>query len=110
MPVYLQLSQGFISYSLNLFDAVITQFECDGVPMSNLLGFGSDGASVMLGCNNSVTTKLKEVQPSLYNIHCLCHVSHLCASYAMKSLPSLLEELAQDVYAHFHLSAKRLAT
>ena len=92
----------------NLYDAVRTQFETDNVSFSNLLGFGSDGASVMLGRHNSVVTRLKREQPNLYNIHCLCHIAHLCASDAVKKLPAQIEELAQDIYAHFHMSAKRI--
>ena len=63
----------------------------------------------MLGRNNSVVTRLKEVQPNLCNIHCLCHIAHLCASNAMKELPAEIEELAHDIYFHFHLSAKRIS-
>ena len=33
----------------NLYDAVRVQFEKDSVSFSNMLGFGSDGASVILG-------------------------------------------------------------
>ena len=57
-------------------------FAKDGIPWSNLLGFGSDGASVMLGSRNSVLSRLQSMQPHLphlWHIHCICLVAHLCA-------------------------------
>ena len=38
-----------------------------------LSGLATDGASVMLGKENGVAVKLKERNPKLINIHCICH-------------------------------------
>ena len=38
----------------NVFNAIESNFEHDGIPFKNQIGFGSDGASVMRGKHNSV--------------------------------------------------------
>ena len=61
----------------NLFNAIESNFEHDGIPFKNLIGFGSDGASVMRGTHNSVLSRLKEKQPDIFFLHCICH-SDIC--------------------------------
>ena len=39
---------------------------------SKLVGFGSDGASVMTGCKSGVSTRLKR-EPLLFLMHCMAH-------------------------------------
>ena len=43
-----------------LFHAIKTAIEGIGQSLSNCLGFASDGASVMVGGNNSVWTRIQE--------------------------------------------------
>ena len=43
------------------------------IKYSKLLGLGSDGASAILGCRNSVLTRLLAQQPSLMSFNCNCH-------------------------------------
>ena len=42
-----------------------------GLDISNLHGFESDGAAVMIGKNNGVATRLKARQPCLLAVHCV---------------------------------------
>lgn len=44
-----------------------------GVELSKVMGFGSDGASVMMGRRGGVVAKLKEENPNLIGIHCVAH-------------------------------------
>ena len=53
-------------------------FEKIGVPLSKIVGFGSDGAAVMLGSRNGVATKLREDSPFMLNVHCIAHRFALC--------------------------------
>ena len=53
-------------------------FEKIGVPLSKIVGFGSDGAAVMLGLRNGVATKLREDSPFMLNVHCIAHRFALC--------------------------------
>ena len=50
-----------------------------------LVAFGSDGASVNLGCNSSVLTKLQQrISPHIIGIHCWGHRVDLAASALVK--------------------------
>ena len=40
---------------------------------SKLVGFASDGASVMIGAVSGVATRLRGIAPRLQNIHCMAH-------------------------------------
>ena len=48
------------------------------------VGLSCDGASVMVGCRNGVSTTLKEAQPSLVTIHCMAHRLELALKDCMK--------------------------
>jgi len=47
-----------------------------------MVGFGSDGASVMTGRKTGVATRLKCKQPFLITIHCAAHRLALAAADA----------------------------
>ena len=79
-----------------------------GLSYEKLIGWNSDGASVMLGRRNSFVSRLKEKQPRLYVLHCICHVSHLIVSDAMPCIPSYVTSLTENLYWWFHHSAKRV--
>ena len=59
------------------------------VPLSSVFAFGSDGASSMVGKNNSVTSRLKKANPFLINCHCAGHRCALCVSQAADSVPEV---------------------
>ncbi|XP_045208611.2 uncharacterized protein LOC123560483 [Mercenaria mercenaria] len=61
----------------------------------------------MVGKHNSVLSRIREKQPGVYDLGCLCHVANTCLSYGLKQLPSAVEELLIDVYYHFLHSSKR---
>ena len=61
----------------------------------------------MRGTHNSVLSRLKEKQPDIFFLHCICHSAHLCASGACKKLPRNVEKLVQQIYFHFKSSPKR---
>ena len=44
-----------------------------GLDIQNFLGLASDGALVMVGKNNGVSALLKQENPRLINVHCICH-------------------------------------
>ena len=54
-------------------EPVLKSFVDSDVPFSKVTGFSSDGASVMLGKNNGVAARLRDHNPKLINIHCVCH-------------------------------------
>ena len=52
-----------------------------------LVGFGSDGASVMVGKNNGVIALLRHLQPAVQGIHCAAHRMELAYKDAMRKQP-----------------------
>ena len=71
------------------------------IPWKNVIGYGSDNASVMVGKNNSVLSRIREVQPNVYDLGCICHLANTCVQYGLKKLSLPVEELLIDVYYHF---------
>ena len=68
---------------------------------SNLVGLGSDGASVMLGSRKSVLTRLQTEQPTLVSFHCNCHIAALIANHACKELPDYLDDVTVQIWYFF---------
>lgn len=56
----------------NSFKCFLTLNEL-GLDVTKVGGMASDGASVMLGCNNGEAAKLKAIVPSVMVVHCICH-------------------------------------
>ena len=75
--------------------------------LKNMVGFAADGASVMMGVKNSLSTLLKTDIPNLFIMKCICHSFNLCASYACKCLPRWVEDMIRDIHNYF-LSPKQL--
>ncbi|KAL3224003.1 hypothetical protein MRX96_027070 [Rhipicephalus microplus] len=91
----------------SLFSSLKAVFTSAEIPYErNLIGFAADGANVMMGAHHSVASMLQAQIPGIFILKCVCHSFHLCASYACKTLPRGLEDLARDVYKYF-LSPKQ---
>lgn len=75
--------------------------------LENITGLGTDGASNMVGQNCSLFTKLREHNPDLVLIKCICHSLHLCMSAAAKVLPTNIEFLLRETYNWFSNSPLR---
>lgn len=57
------------------------------IPPSKMIGFGSDGATVMTGENKGVKGRLKEQKAHMVHIHCMAHRLALCTSQAANDIP-----------------------
>ncbi|XP_066983819.1 uncharacterized protein [Macrobrachium rosenbergii] len=91
----------------SLYEGMMKTFKDHNVPIKNMIGFGADGCSVMMGVNNSVSSHFRSDCPGLVVMKCICHSAHLCASQACRSLPRRCEDLAREVYNFFKCSSKR---
>ncbi|XP_050316342.1 uncharacterized protein LOC126750689 [Anthonomus grandis grandis] len=92
-----------------LYEILINFLTENGVPYkSNFIGFASDGASNMVGVNNSVVSRLRENIPGIFIMICICHSFYLCESYACHKLPEEVEQFAREVYNYFSNSPKRV--
>ena len=90
-----------------LFQAMNTALEERSIPWTNAIGFASDSASVMVGKRNSVLSRVRERNPDVFSLGCMCHLTALCAAAALKKLPISIDNLLIEVYYHFKHSSKR---
>ena len=66
----------------NICDAIKTSVRKNGLNIRNLVGIGTDNASVITGINSSVHARLKNEIPNLILIKCVCHSIQLAVSHA----------------------------
>lgn len=93
----------------DIYEKIINYFDTKKIPYKdNLIGFASDGASVMAGKHNSVMSRLKQDVPNIFLIRCICHSFHLCASAACEKLPRGVEDIVRDTHNFFSNSPKRV--
>lgn len=92
-----------------LFKEFKSTLQKHNLSTNKLLGLACDGASVMVGKNNSFFTLLNEEVPHLLLLRCVCHSSALVASKACSVLPGELEELIRGIYTYISGSSKRCA-
>lgn len=92
-----------------LFDLIMNFLQDKGIDLSTLIGFGSDGASVMTGRISGVATRFKQKCPHLVSIHCMAHRLNLCTSQASTKVEYLknMEGTFTDLYKYFRQSANR---
>lgn len=91
-----------------ILQQILTTIENLSIPLENLLGFAADNAAVMMGKYNGVQAKLKQINPNIFVLGCICHSLHLCASAAAEKLPSETEDFVRDIYNYLSCSSKRL--
>lgn len=76
-----------------------------------MVGFGSDGASVMMGHISGVQARLKVIVPRLIEIHCVAHRGNLVGgSLEDDDTFNLTSEIISDTYNYYHANTKRLST
>lgn len=77
--------------------------------MNNLVGFASDGASVMIGCQSGVAMRLRVDVPHMIDIHYVAHRLALATTKATESTLEVkqFETVITDVYNYFAHSTTR---
>ena len=93
--------------AVSLFNSFKHLFEERNIPITNMIGFGSDNCSTMLGKRNGFQKLLRDILPSVFVLGCVCHSFALSASHAASVLPPFLEPLLKDITSHFSRSSKR---
>ena len=73
------------------------------MPWKNCVAFNSDTAAVMVGNKNSVLSRIRQVQPDIIDLGCICHQQALCVGEGVKALPLSVTDLMINVYYHFEL-------
>lgn len=79
------------------------------IPLPNIVGVAVDNAFVMVGAENSFTTRLKQDVPNIIFFNCSCRSSALIASKACDQLPQSCEDLLRGVATYVPGSVKRSA-
>ncbi|XP_078521674.1 uncharacterized protein LOC144828067 [Lissotriton helveticus] len=95
--------------SEDIANAVLNMLETCNLDIKNLIGIGTDGASVMCGKHHSTFTLLRDKQPSLQLVRCICHSLDIIAKKAIRSIPSNIEFMIRETYNWFSHSPKRQA-
>lgn len=72
-----------------LYSTLLAVLEDFGVDVSKVLGFGSDGASVMTGRENGVAARLKRDSPHAVAVRCICHRLYLAVSQVCIVIPAM---------------------
>lgn len=72
------------------------------ISWTNVVAFTSDNCNVMKGTNNSVFSRIKAVQPDVFDVGCICHLPNLCCGSAVKQLPISVDDLLIGIYFHFN--------
>ena len=83
------------------------ELQSQNIPWSNLIGYASDTASVMVGAHNSVLSRVQEKLPGIFSLGCLCHLAALCATAAIKKLLVSVDDILIDIFYYFKHSSKR---
>lgn len=117
LEIYLQVffvnaAQVEKSDAASIVGAMKRSIEKVGMPWeeftTKMVGMGSDGASVMLGCKNGVAAHLKRIQPALVAVHCYAHKLELAFKDAIKKVSidaKVSTCLLQGLYYFYHNSA-----
>ena len=83
----------------------------NGLEITNMSSFGSDGANVMTGRREGVAARLKRLNSNLISIHCVAHHLALAAGQASETIPYLrkFKEILCNLFYFYHNSAVRQA-
>ena len=90
---------------------ILQSLEENGLPISKLTGFSSDGASVMIGERSGVATQLRQKNQCLINIHCVCHKLALSCTDTNENIKYIkdVEAWLRQLWYFFENSPKRMA-
>ena len=91
----------------NIFHLLGEEIKKCGQSLANCIGFATDGASNMTGCNNSVWTRIKDISPNCVQLKCICHSLALCIENAVSKLPSNIAFLSSEIPHWFCNSSLR---
>ena len=91
-------------------DAMWQELKSKNVKFEKIVGFGSDGASVMTGTGIGVTGLIMREHPHLINVHCIAHRLALCTSSAAAQVPAMKDfrETLISLFKYFKKSSKRV--
>lgn len=95
--------------SLALFEALNEFLRDYGLAKSKLVGFSTDGCTVMTGSENGLVTCFAREVPHLVGVHCIAHRDALAAKDALSAFPifDIVEKGAKKAFKWVNSSYKR---
>ena len=96
-----------IGTATNLFSALKSSHENKGLDFSKAVAFMSDTTNVMKGARSGVQKLIKNENPNLYDVGCICHLAGLTIKAGLKASVVDIDQLFIDVFYHFYHSSKR---
>lgn len=97
--------------AITLHGIITNQLQALNIPLKNLRGLATDGASVMTGKNRGLAALLKKDVISLVTVHCICHKLALACTDTNDEL-KMIKEVETEVtqlWKIFDNSPKKLA-
>ena len=80
-----------------VFECLAHEIESRSIPWSNVVGYASDTASVVVGVHNSVLSRIRCKQTKIFSLGCLCHLAALFAAAALKKLPVSIDDILIEI-------------
>lgn len=99
-----------IGTAANIFSALKESLGKYDLDFSKAMSFMSDTANVMKGARSGVQKLIKNENPPLYDVGCICHLADLCVKAGMAAFPLDIDQLFIDIYYYFRHSSKRTQT
>jgi hypothetical protein len=89
-----------------IFDEIKSHLKKRNIPISRIMGLGTDGANTMTGTKERLTGQFLKENPHLVNTHCAAHRLALCTEQSAKSVPAMVEfqRTTEQIYYHFKKS------
>ena len=91
----------------NLFSALKLSLGQFGIDFSKALAFMSDTTNVMKGARSGVQKLIRDENPHLHDVGCICHLAYLTVKAGMETLPVNIDQLFVDIFYYFFHSSKR---
>ncbi|KAM4590951.1 zinc finger protein 862-like [Odontesthes bonariensis] len=93
----------------SIYSNVVDALKERGLDIRRVIGLGSDGASVMMGCHSGVGALLKQESAFAVQVHCIAHRVALAASDASKAVQMVAhyKRTVNSVYSFYKHSATR---
>ncbi len=82
-----------------------------GIKAQKIVGFGSDGASIMTGKKNGVATRMQDISPHCVAVHCFAHRLNLCTEKAANNVEYIgktFNKILTDLFYYFRKSTARI--
>lgn len=98
---FLKIMDLFDGTAERIVETITTYLEGQKLLLNKLMGFGSDGASVMTGRVSGVATRLNRINPYLVSIHCVVALAVSQASEQVEYIKKFKRSLA-SIYSFFH--------